>query len=55
MKRNLFSSKYYLIGKGQTLVLYVTGVITAHYQCDQMVGLFFNIWPFATVKINPIM
>ena len=22
-------------------------------QCDQMVNLFFNIWPFATVKISP--
>ena len=26
-----------------------------HVQCDQMVRLFFNIWPFATMKINPIM
>ena len=24
-------------------------------QCDQMVRLFFNIWPFATVNISPIM
>ena len=24
-------------------------------QCDQMVRLFFNIWPFAIVKISPIM
>ena len=24
-------------------------------QCDEMVGLFFNIWPFATMKISPIM
>ena len=24
-------------------------------QCDQMVRLFFNIWPFATMKISPIM
>ena len=23
--------------------------------CDQMVGLFFIIWPFATMKISPIM
>ena len=24
-------------------------------QCDQMVRLFLNIWPFATMKISPIM
>ena len=24
-------------------------------QCDQIVGLFFSIWPFATMKISPIM
>ena len=24
-------------------------------QCDQMVRLFFNIWPFATMKICPLM
>ena len=24
-------------------------------QCDQMVRLFFNIWPFETMKISPIM
>ena len=24
-------------------------------QCDQMVILFFNIWPFVTMKISPIM
>ena len=24
-------------------------------QCDEMVGLFFNIWPFATMKISPII
>ena len=24
-------------------------------QCDQMVRLFFNIWPFAAMKISPIM
>ena len=24
-------------------------------QCDQMVSLFFNIWPFATMKISQIM
>ena len=24
-------------------------------KCDQMVRLFFNIWPFATMKISPIM
>ena len=26
-----------------------------HNQCDQMVLLFFNIWPFAIMKISPIM
>ena len=24
-------------------------------QCDQLVRLFFNIWPTTTMKINPIM
>ena len=24
-------------------------------QCDQMVRLFFNIWPFAAMKISPII
>ena len=24
-------------------------------QCDQLVRLFFNIWPFAIMKIGPIM
>ena len=24
-------------------------------QCDQMVRLFFNMWPFATLKIIPMM
>ena len=24
-------------------------------QCDQMVRLFFNIWPFPTMQISPIM
>ena len=24
-------------------------------RCDQMVRLFFNIWPFETMKISPIM
>ena len=24
-------------------------------RCDQMVRIFFNIWPFATMKIRPIM
>ena len=24
-------------------------------QCDQMVKLIFNIWPFATMKFSPIM
>ena len=27
----------------------------ASYQCDQMVKLFFKSWPFATMKISPIM
>ena len=25
------------------------------HQCDQMVRLFFNIWPFAAMKISPII
>ena len=25
------------------------------FQCDQMVRLFFNFWPFTTMKISPIM
>ena len=25
------------------------------HQCDKMVKLFFNIWPFETMKISPIM
>ena len=25
------------------------------YQCDQMVRLFFHIWPFEAMKISPIM
>ena len=27
----------------------------ASVQCDQMVRLFFNIWPFARMQISPIM
>ena len=27
----------------------------AHQQYDKMVRLFLNIWPFATMKISPIM
>ena len=29
--------------------------ITHCTQCDQLVSLFFNIWPFATMKISPII
>ena len=26
---------------------------SSYGQCDQMVRLFFNIWPFATMRIAP--
>ena len=40
---------HFLAGQS-TLVTQVCG-----YQCDQMVRLFFNIWPFPTMQISPIM
>ena len=30
-------------------------VVFRNKQCDQIVRLFFNIWPFASMKISPIM
>ena len=30
-------------------------MVPAYYQCDQIVRLFFNIWPFGTMKISPII
>ena len=30
-------------------------VKTAFEQCDQMARLFFNIWPFSTMKFSPVV
>ena len=36
-------------------IVKLLGKILTGEQCDQMVRLFLNIWPFAIVKISPIM
>ena len=30
-------------------------VVLVQLQCDQIIRLFFNIWPFAAMIISPIM
>ena len=35
-----------------SLSVFLSAYLCAH-QCEQMVGLFFNIWLFATMKISP--
>ena len=41
-----------LKGKEKRSLEFINSMV--NNQCDQMVRLFFNIWPFATMKISPI-
>ena len=34
--------------------VFVTSCAAAKDQCDQTARLFFNLWPFATMKIYPV-
>ena len=34
---------------------YLSTLTLTYYQCDQLVRLLFQIWPFAAMKINTIM
>ena len=40
---------------GTALASSASAASSAQEQCDQMVRLFFKIWPLATIKISPIM